>query len=145
MPDLADRPWFGQRRALRRQSSETSMMAQFKARTWRNAVMAALLASSCFCLTAVPVWAENVPLPKPRPRAVVTGSIIQFPDTRGISSQALAANAQAPQTHAPQGQAPRAQAPNPIANPFAALLGKGTSGTLKPEQQAIIGRVNNYL
>src|SRR5450631_1290406 len=145
MPDLADRPWFGQRRALRRQSSETSMMAQFKARTWRNAVMAALLASSCFCLTAAPVWAENVPLPKPRPRAVITGSIIQYPANHGISPQALAANTQAPQAQASQAQAPRAQAPNPIANPFAALLGKDASGSLNPEQRTIIGRVNNYL
>jgi outer membrane lipoprotein-sorting protein len=112
------------------------MTGQFKAGTGRKAAIAALLVSSCFCLTAVPVWAENVPLPKPRPRAVVTGSIIQYPANRGISPQALAANAQAPQT----------PAPNPIANPFAALLGKsGAAGALKPEQQAIIGRVNNYL
>jgi outer membrane lipoprotein-sorting protein len=121
------------------------MMAQFKARTWRKAVMAALLASSCFCLTAAPVWAENVPLPKPRPRAVITGSIIQYPANHGISPQALAANTQAPQAQASQAQAPRAQAPNPIANPFAALLGKDASGSLNPEQRTIIGRVNNYL
>ena len=117
------------------------MTGQFRAGTGRKAAIAALLAS-CFCLTAVPVWAENVPLPKPRPRAVVTGSIIQYPANNGISPQALAANAQAPQA-----QAPRAQAPNPVANPFAALLGKsgGAAGALKPEQQAIIGRVNHYL
>jgi outer membrane lipoprotein-sorting protein len=117
------------------------MAGQFKAGTGRKAAIAALLASSCFWLTAVPAWAENVPLPKPRPHAVVTGSIIQYPANRGISPQALAANAQAPQS-----PAPRAQAPNPIANPFAALLGKsGAAGALKPEQQAIISRVNNYL
>jgi outer membrane lipoprotein-sorting protein len=122
------------------------MTGQFKAGTGRKAAIAALLASACFCLTAVPVWAENVPLPKPRPRTVVTGSIIQYPVNRGISSQAFAANAQAPQTQAPQGQGPRAPAPNPVVNPFAALLGKsGAAGALKPEQQAIIGRVNNYL
>jgi Outer membrane lipoprotein carrier protein LolA len=117
------------------------MAALFKAGTGHKAAIAALLASSCLWLTAVPAWAENVPLPKPRPHTVVTGSIIQYPANRGISPQALAANAQAPQT-----PAPRAQAPNPIANPFAALLGKsGAAGALKPEQQAIISRVNNYL
>ena len=117
------------------------MAGQFKAETGRKAAIAALLASSCLCLAAVPAWAENVPLPKPRPHAVVTGSIIQYPANRGISPQALAANAQAPQS-----PAPRAQAPNPIANPFAALLGKSSAGgALKPEQQAIISRVNNYL
>jgi outer membrane lipoprotein-sorting protein len=117
------------------------MTGQFKAITGRKAAIAALLVSSCFCLTAVPALADKVPLPKPRPHAFVTGSIIQYPANRGISSQALAANAQAPQT-----PAPRAQAPNPVANPFAALLGKsGAAGALKPEQQAIIGRVNNYL
>jgi outer membrane lipoprotein-sorting protein len=118
------------------------MTGQFKAGTGHEAAIAALLV----CLTIVPVWAENVPLPKPRPRAIITGSIVQYPANRGISPQALAANAQAPQAQAPQGQAPRAQAPNPITNPFAALLGKsGAAGALKPEQQAIIGRVNNYL
>ena len=121
------------------------MAGQLKAGTGHKAAAAALL----ICLTAVPACAEKVPLPKPRPRAVVTGSIVQHPANRGISSQALTANAQAPQAQAPQGvpqsQAPRAQAPNPIANPFAALLGKGAANGLNPEQRAIIGRVNNYL
>jgi outer membrane lipoprotein-sorting protein len=119
------------------------MALRFTAGTGCKAAIAALLASSCLCLTVESVFAENVPLPKPRPRAVVTGSIIQYPANRGISPQALAANAQAPKAQA--SQAPRSQAPNPIANPFAALLGKGASGTLTPEQRAIIGRVNSYL
>jgi outer membrane lipoprotein-sorting protein len=113
------------------------MMGQFKAGKGHEAAIAALLV----CLTTVPVWAENVPLPKPRPRAVITGSIVQYPANRGISPQALAANAQSPPA-----PTPRAQAPNPITNPFAALLGKGSSaGALNPEQRAIIGRVNTYL
>ncbi len=38
------------------------------------------------------------------------------------------------------------QAPNPVANPFAALLGKpGSAGTLSTEQRAIVERVNSYL
>src|SRR3974390_1145780 len=38
------------------------------------------------------------------------------------------------------------QAPFPIQNPFAALLGQpGPSVTLKPEQRAIVDKVNKYL
>ena len=44
-------------------------------------------------------------------------------------------------------QAQVTQSPNPVANPFAALLGKPSSstGTLSPEQRAIVDRVNGYL
>jgi outer membrane lipoprotein-sorting protein len=43
-------------------------------------------------------------------------------------------------------QAQVTQSPNPIANPFAALLGKPSpAGTLSAEQRAIVDRVNGYL
>jgi outer membrane lipoprotein-sorting protein len=39
-----------------------------------------------------------------------------------------------------------AQTPNPVANPFAAVLGQpGQTTALKPEQRAIIDKVNKYL
>ena len=38
-----------------------------------------------------------------------------------------------------------APAPAPSSNPFAALLGRSDANALKPEQRAIIDRVNNYL
>lgn len=86
---------------------------------------------------AAPALAQNVPLPAKKP-ANITGSI--------MSPQGAQAQAQ-PQTQSQaQAQAPRAQAPAPASNPFAALLGKGgPSGSLNPEQRAIIDRVNNYL
>jgi outer membrane lipoprotein-sorting protein len=92
----------------------------------RTALAVCLLAS-----LAVPAFAQSVPLPKPRPSAqpTVTGTI--------------ARPAQAPPTNI----LPAAQAqPNPISNPFAALLGKPEpSAALKPEQRAVIERIENYL
>src|SRR5512142_2018461 len=81
------------------------------------------------CL-ALPAFAQSVPLPKPRPSAqpTVTGTI---------------ARPAAPPTNI----VPAAQTqPNPISNPFAALLGKSDpSAALKPEQRAIIERIDSYL
>ena len=94
----------------------------------------ALLAALSFCPTAA--RAQSVPLPTSRP-AATTGSILPQPKAGWMALPPEALLAQA--------QAPRAQAPNPITNPFAALLGKSTSGTLNPEQRALIDRVNNYL
>jgi len=111
------------------------MAGLFEVQTGNKAAMAAMLA----CLTAAPALAAQVPLPKPRP-AITTGSIVPRPAETAVSPQALTSRAQAPQV-----QPPRTQAPNPIANPFAALLGKGSAGALKPEQRALIERVNNYL
>ena len=89
----------------------------------QGAVIAALAAG-----VAMPALAQNVPLPAKKPTNI-TGSI--------MSPQGAQAQAQ------PQIQA---QAPAPASNPFAALLGKGgASGSLNPEQRAIIDRVNNYL
>ena len=84
-------------------------------------------------------------MPTPRPalpkaQANTTGSIIsqasQFYRVKpAVPKQVFDARAQAP---APQNPA--------FQNPFAALLGKsGPTSTLKPEQRAIIDRVNNYL
>jgi len=86
------------------------------------------LAASLACLIAAPAFADNVPLPAPRP-------LFQrlAPNSTGavIPVQALRA---------------RAQAPAPVTNPFAALLGKaGPSGALTPDQRAIIDKVNAYL
>jgi outer membrane lipoprotein-sorting protein len=87
-----------------------------------------------FACLAVPAAAQGVPLPSSRPSASQaqpnsTGSVI-----------APAAKPVIP----PQAQV--TQSPNPIANPFAALLGKPSSaGTLSAEQRAIIDRVNGYL
>src|SRR5476651_61581 len=117
------------------------MAGHHKARTGGKAAFAALFASLFACLTAAPALAEHVPLPTPRPRTLITGSIVPRPADPAISPQALAARAQAPRA-----QAPQAQAPNPVTNPFAALLGKsGAASALNPEQSAIINRVNNYL
>jgi outer membrane lipoprotein-sorting protein len=117
------------------------MAGHHKARTGGKAAFAALFASLFACQTAAPALAEHVPLPTPRPRTLITGSIVPRPADPAISPQALAARAQAPRA-----QAPQAQAPNPVTNPFAALLGKsGAASALNPEQSAIINRVNNYL
>jgi outer membrane lipoprotein-sorting protein len=81
---------------------------------------------------AAPALAQNVPQSVPLPAkkpANITGSI--------MAPQGAQAQAQAP--------AQRTQAPSPIINPFAGLLGKGSSAGLNPEQRAIIDRVNNYL
>jgi len=59
-----------------------------------------------------------------------------------VAGPALAQNR--PKTTVPP--PPAAQSPNPVSNPFAALLGSGSaSGTMTPEQRALIGRVNGYL
>jgi outer membrane lipoprotein-sorting protein len=127
---------------MRRQSSGKLMAGHSKALTGHKVAMAALLA----CLTAIPALAENVPLPKPRPRAAITGSIVPRPANPVAPPQALTARAQAPLVQGALAQAPRAPAPNPISNPFAALLGRsGAASALNPEQKAIIDRVNNYL
>jgi outer membrane lipoprotein-sorting protein len=117
------------------------MAAQHKARTGQKVAIAALLAG----LTAAPLLAQSVPLPTPRPapnaQANTTGSIVPRPANSTAAKPAIPA--QALDAHA---QAPQAQAPTPFSNPFAALLGKsGPASTLKPEQRAIIDRVNNYL
>jgi outer membrane lipoprotein-sorting protein len=127
------------------------MAAEHGARRGQRWAIAALLAS----LAATPTLAQSVPLPPPRPAHTAapstTGSILPRPTTAvtadststkpAIPAQALGARAQAPKA-APQAQ----QAPTPFSNPFAQLFGK-TAGTdsLKPEQRAIIDRVNNYL
>ena len=101
-------------------------------RLGRTALAACLLA----CLTAVPAFAQSVPLPKPRPTPqaaqppAVTGTIAAKPVLPPTSNIEPAAQAQ----------------PNPISNPFAALLGKpGPTNTLNPEQRAVIERIETYL
>jgi outer membrane lipoprotein-sorting protein len=89
--------------------------------------------TALFACLAVPAAAQGVPLPSARPPSTLqpnaTGSVI-----------APAAKPFIP----PQAQV--TQSPNPIANPFAALLGKpSSSGTLSAEQRVIIDRVNGYL
>jgi len=121
-------------------------MAQHqRARTGRKVELAALFV----CLTGASALAQQVPLPKPRPAIIVTGSVVPRADpalaARAQAPQAQAPQVQAPQVQVPQVQAPRAQTPNPITNPFAALLGKGAASGLNPEQSALISRVNNYL
>jgi outer membrane lipoprotein-sorting protein len=117
------------------------MAAHHKTHTGHKMAMAALLA----CLTAAPVLAQSIPLPKPRPsntQPTTTGSIVPRPASPAVPPQALSAQAQATQTP----RAPRAQPPNPVSNPFAALLGKSSAASaLNPEQRAIIDKVNNYL
>lgn len=121
--------------------AEKVMAGQHRARTGQTLGFAALLA----CLSA-PSLADSVPLPAPRPPTLQaqqsTGSVAvptppaAIPDA--TPSPAPGARAQAPQN---------APSPSPITNPFAALLGKaaGSSGSLSPEQRAIVERVNNYL
>ncbi len=100
---------------------------------------AAGVAAALACLIAAPAFAENVPLPTPRPlfermAPRTTGAIVPAKPT--IPPQALRARAQATQQ----------QPPAPITNPFAELLGKtNPSGALTPDQRAVIDRVNNYL
>ncbi len=88
-----------------------------------------VLAVCLLALMAVPAFAQSVPLPKPRPQPTVTGTIAAKP------------------VPPPTNILPAAQAqPNPISNPFAALLGKPEpSAALKPEQRAVIERIENYL
>lgn len=106
-------------------------MAAHHTRTGHRLVQGVVFAALVAGL-ATPALAQNVPLPAKKP-ANITGSI--------MSPQGAQAQAQ-PQ---PQAQAQRAQAPSPSSNPFAGLLGKSSSGSLNPEQRAIIDRVNNYL
>jgi outer membrane lipoprotein-sorting protein len=101
-------------------------MAAHHTRTGHRLVQGVIIAALAAGL-AVPALAQNVPLPAKKPTNV-TGSI--------MSPQGAQAQAQ------PQIQA---QAPAPASNPFAGLLGKSSSGSLNPEQRAIIDRVNNYL
>jgi len=100
-----------------------------KARRLGRTVLAACLLA---CLAAVPAFAQSVPLPKPRPNTqpAVTGTIAAKPMLPPPSNIERAAQAQ----------------PNPISNPFAALLGKPEpTNTLKPEQRAVIERIESYL
>jgi outer membrane lipoprotein-sorting protein len=106
------------------------------AQNGRKAAIITLLA----CLTVAPALAQSVPLPTPRPapnaqintQATTTGSIVPRAAKSAVPAPALQAQAATP--------------PAPVSNPFATLLGKaGAAGALKPEQRAIIDRVNNYL
>ncbi|MGB8039578.1 MAG: outer membrane lipoprotein carrier protein LolA [Pseudolabrys sp.] len=90
--------------------------------------------AALFAGLAVPAAAQ-VPLPSARPTTTqtqpnATGSVIT-PAAKPVIP--------------PQAQV--TQSPNPVANPFAALLGKpnSSSGTLSAEQRAIVDRVNGYL
>jgi outer membrane lipoprotein-sorting protein len=81
-------------------------------------------------------------MPRPSQPAGITGSTASNSAKIAIPPQALSARAQAPSATAPRTQA----APAPVANPFAALLGKTTaSAKLNPEQRSVIERVNIYL
>lgn len=118
-------------------------MAQ--SRHGRILALAALLAG----FAVAPAFAQ-VPLPAPRPTLpatpVTTGSIAApKPAPQAVPPQALRARAQATTGQATTGQATQGQAPNPVSNPFAALLGKSGTGSLNPEQRAIIDKVDNYL
>ena len=105
-------------------------------------MVAALIA----CLMAAPGLAQRVPLPAPRPNLpALSGQ----PNTTGtVANQPTKLIPPAP-VPTPSAQAAPAQlpeAPNPIFNPFAALLGQSNSAAaLKPDQRAIIQRVNEYL
>jgi outer membrane lipoprotein-sorting protein len=84
----------------------------------------------------LPAFAQDVPLPKARPHLTrIAGTV--------VPTQALRARAQAGPAQQPAAQQ---TAPAPVSNPFAALLGQpGQTVALKPEQRAIIDKVNNYL
>jgi outer membrane lipoprotein-sorting protein len=98
--------------------------------TGRVALAAILLT----CLAAAPAFAQGVPLPKPRP----TPQAAQSPAVTGT----IAAKPMLP----PASNIERTAQPNPITNPFAALLGKPEPGSaLKPEQRAVIERIETYL
>ena len=104
-------------------------MAAHHTRTGHRLVQGVVFAA-LFASLGAPALAQNVPLPAKKPDNT-TGSI--------MAPQGAQAQAQA------QSSAQRTQAPSPIINPFAGLLGKGSSAGLNPEQRAIIDRVNNYL
>ncbi len=84
---------------------------------------------------AAPALAQNVPLPRPKPSPqaappAVTGTVAAKPVLPPSSTI----------------ERTQQQAPNPLTNPFAALLGKPEpSAALKPEQRAVIERIENYL
>jgi outer membrane lipoprotein-sorting protein len=108
------------------------MAAHHKRRTGHKLAFAALFA----CLS-VPATAQVVPLPAPRPAT---------PQAQPNTAGPIAAPAAKPAASGQRLTAQATQAPNPVANPFAALLGKpGSSGTLSAEQRAIVDRVNSYL
>jgi outer membrane lipoprotein-sorting protein len=116
------------------------MAGPYNARSSRNAAIAALSA----CFIGAPARAENIPLPAPRP--VIN---IQPSSTGSIAAPAAKPLATAPAARVTaQAPPPPAAPPSPVTNPFAALLGQSgtaTNATLKPEQRAIIQRVNDYL
>jgi outer membrane lipoprotein-sorting protein len=86
-----------------------------------------LVVAALFAGLATPALAQSVPLPAKKPTNT-TGSIMA---PQGAQAQ-----------NQPQ---PQVQAPSQSSNPFAGLLGKSASGSLNPEQRAIIDKVNNYL
>jgi outer membrane lipoprotein-sorting protein len=113
--------------------AEDGMAEPDKASGLARGLARAALAFGLLAGLAVPAFAQSVPLPKPRPNPqsappTVTGTIAR-PSTP------------------PTNIVPAAQAqPNPISNPFAALLGKPEpSAALKPEQRAVIERIEKYL
>jgi outer membrane lipoprotein-sorting protein len=102
------------------------MVGRYNARTGRKLALAALFAG----LTAVPVLAQTVPLPTPRPAAI-----------------AQAATGSTAPRAAPKPAASMAQAPSPITNPFASLLGKpaAPNTAFNNDQRALIDKVDKYL
>jgi outer membrane lipoprotein-sorting protein len=112
------------------------MAPQHLARNGKKLAATAVL----LCLTAAPVWAQNVPLPAPRP-ALGSAARIAAP---AVTGSVIARNEKPPAAQPPRSVAQ--QAPAPIANPFAALLGKaGSAANLTPEQRAIVDKINGYL
>jgi outer membrane lipoprotein-sorting protein len=115
--------------------AEHAMAGRHNVRIGQKVAIAALFA----CITAAPVLAQDVPLPPQRPAAAkadpkTTGSIMS-PAKPAVANQVFDARAQAPQPQKPL-----------FNNPFEALLGKtGPTVTLKPEQRAVIDKINNYL
>ncbi|MGE0063807.1 MAG: outer membrane lipoprotein carrier protein LolA [Xanthobacteraceae bacterium] len=96
----------------------------------RRSTISAGLAALLAALTAMPVLAQSVPVPSPRPPVAAA---TRAPATTGSTPAIMA-------------QTQQAQAPAPATNPFAAVLGKTASpGALTPQQRAIIDRVSGYL
>ncbi|MEJ2623861.1 MAG: outer membrane lipoprotein carrier protein LolA [Pseudolabrys sp.] len=124
------------------------MAMNHKARSGRTFALAAVLA----CLTAAPALAQfiapaqqAIPLPRPRPHFLTTGSIGAGASTRALHARAQA-QALAPAQQGSVQPAPAQQVPNPVSNPFASLLGQaGSTTALDPKQRAIIEKVDNYL